>query len=79
MCYTSDMEKPAVITITNDSNEVVYMQYIDMARIPEYKEALDRLMEEIIVLESDTGDTFYALSDYVKRLIGDSGNMKEGR
>ncbi len=65
------MEKPAVITIADDSGEVVYMQYIDLARILEYKEALDKMMYDLVVFESDTGDTFYALSDYVKNLIED--------
>lgn len=67
------MDKPATLTITDDSDEVVYMQFIDIERIPEYTEALDKMMGDYVeILDRETGQTFYTLPDYVKNLIGEN-------
>jgi len=67
------MDKPATLTITDGSDEVVYMQFIDVGRIPEYTEALDKMMGDYVeILDRETGQTFYTLPDYVKNLIGEN-------
>jgi hypothetical protein len=66
------MEKPAVVTIEDASGEVVYMQFIDINRIPEYTEALDRMNGEYVeILDKETGDTYYTLGEYVKGLLNE--------
>lgn len=64
------MEKPATITIEDANGEIVYMQFIDVGRIPEYKEALDKMNGEYVeILDRETGQTYYTLSEYVESLI----------
>lgn len=64
------MEKPAVITITDDNDEVVYMQFIDKKNIKSYQERLDKMAEDYIeITNKDTGETFYSMPDFVKHLL----------
>lgn len=64
------MDKPATITITDDKDEIVYMQFIDVGRIPEYKKALDKMNGDYVeILDRETGQTYYTLSEYVAGLI----------
>jgi hypothetical protein len=67
------MDKPAIVSIEDASGEVVYLRFIDAARIPEYTEALDKMMGDYVeILDRETGQTFYTLPDYVKNLIGEN-------
>ena len=63
------MEKPAIVTITDDNNEVVYMQFIDMEFVDLYKRELAKMSEDVVVLETDTGETFYSMPSYIQNLL----------
>jgi len=65
------MDKPATLTIEDAEGEIVYIQFIDMARVQEYKEALDKMMGDYLeILDKETGETFYTLPEYIKSLVG---------
>lgn len=67
------MEKPAIISIEDAQGEIVYMRFIDAAQIPDYTEALDKMMGEYLeITDKETGQTFYTLPDYIKSLIEDT-------
>lgn len=64
------MDKPAAVTIEDATGEIVYMQFIDVGRIPEYKKALDKMNGDYVeILDRETGQTYYTLSEYVAGLI----------
>lgn len=45
------------------------MQFIDMAFIEVYKTELDKMAASVVILETDSGETFYKMPDYVQNLL----------
>lgn len=65
------MNKPATLTITDDSGEIVYMRFIDIEDMEGLIKNLDEFSDDFLRVITGDGEEYFSISEYTSKLLED--------